>query len=399
VAGWRTNVAQESDMPRTHPPRPAGVFIVVFAYALFAGLWILMSDRAMGVLFSDPAALVQVSMVKGWFFVAVTSLLLYVLVRRLVGQLDAAHQRDLEHQHAQKQAPPMLVAIAEASPDAIFAKDEEGRYLLFNNAAAHFVGKPAEAVIGQDDRAIFPPEQAERIMASERQIRETGQNQTIEEVAQTIGGPTVFLSTRGPLRSADGRIFGTFGISRDITERKRAEDALRSSNATLQKIVDNDVVGIMFWDTRAGRLTNANDAFMNLVGFDRSDMESGELTWQRLTPPEYHALSQEEMVKLLETGRIGPYQKEYFCKDGSRRWLLFAGSSLGADTCVEFCIDIAALKAAETELHRRNAELEHLNRAAIDRELRMIALKREVNAMARAAGRPAPYDTSFADTP
>ncbi len=87
-------------MPRTHPPRPVGVFIVVFAYALFAGLWILLSDRAMGVLFSDPAALVQVSMVKGWFFVAVTSLLLYVLVRRLVGQLDAAHQRDLEHQHA-----------------------------------------------------------------------------------------------------------------------------------------------------------------------------------------------------------------------------------------------------------------------------------------------------------
>jgi PAS domain S-box-containing protein len=252
-----------------------GSFCVVLAYAFFAGLWILLSDRAMGLLFSDPQALVQASMAKGWFFVAVTSLLLYVLVSRLVNRLDVAHQRDLEYQRAQKQAPPMLVAIADASDDAIFAKDEEGRYLLFNNAAARFVGKPAEAVLGKDDRALFPPGQADPIMAVDRRVRESGQTETLEELLQTAAGERYFLAIKGPLRGADCQIFGTYGISRDITERKIAEENIK----------------------------------------------------------------------------------------------------------------------------RRNAELEHFNRVAIDRELRMIALKREVNDMARAAGRPAPYDTSFADTP
>ena len=63
-----------------------GALRVALVYAAFAGLWILLSDRAMGLLWHDPEALVQASMLKGWFFVVVTTLLLYVLVRRLVGQ-------------------------------------------------------------------------------------------------------------------------------------------------------------------------------------------------------------------------------------------------------------------------------------------------------------------------
>ena len=90
------------------------VFGVVLAYAFFAGLWILLSDRAMGLLFSDPDTLVRISMGKGWLFVAVTSALLFFLVRRLVGQIDAAHQRELVHLREQQKPPPMLTAIAES---------------------------------------------------------------------------------------------------------------------------------------------------------------------------------------------------------------------------------------------------------------------------------------------
>ena len=62
-----------------------------------------------------------------------------------------------------------------------------------------------------------------------------------------------------------------------------------------------------------------------------------------------------------------------------------------------FSEDITQRKIAEREIVQRNQELEHFNRAATGRELRMIALKRQVNELARAAGRPAPYDVSFAD--
>ena len=64
----------------------AGVVRIVGIYAVFAALWILLSDRAVGALSDDAARITSVSMWKGWFFVAVTSGLLYLLMRRLVDQ-------------------------------------------------------------------------------------------------------------------------------------------------------------------------------------------------------------------------------------------------------------------------------------------------------------------------
>ena len=79
------------------------VFAVVLTYAFLASVWILLSDRAMAVMVGDAEMLVWVSMAKGWFFVAMTSVLLYFLVRRLVDQLTAAHLHQLELQRERKQ--------------------------------------------------------------------------------------------------------------------------------------------------------------------------------------------------------------------------------------------------------------------------------------------------------
>ena len=226
----------------------AGVFSVVVAYAFFAGLWILLSDQAMWLLFSDQATLERVSMAKGWTFVAITTLLLYFLVRRLVGQLVAAHQRELAFEREREQPPPMLVAIANASSDAIFAKDSEGRYLLFNPAASRFVGKPEEEALGHDDRDLFPADQAEMLMAAGRRVMESGQTETSEEVLDTPEGMKVFLATKGPLRDELGRTFGIFGISRDITARKNAEALLYVSQERLRLLLDHAPAALAMFD-------------------------------------------------------------------------------------------------------------------------------------------------------
>jgi PAS domain S-box-containing protein len=174
-------------------------------------------------------------MLKGWLFVAITSLLLYVLVRRLVGQLQAQHEDEIRRERERQQALEMLSAIAENSQDAIFVKDTEGRYLLFNPAAGRFVGRNSEDVLGLDDRAIFPPEQAELVMVFDRHVQATGQTETNEEVLETPAGSKVFLATKGPLRDSEGGIIGIFGVSRDITKRKQAEDALAARNAELER--------------------------------------------------------------------------------------------------------------------------------------------------------------------
>ena len=179
------------------PSKPSqGALRVALLYAVFAGLWILLSDWAMGLLFRDPESLVWASTAKGWFFVAVTTLVLYVLVARLVGQLNASHQRERAEAEEKWRATQLLAAIVKSSDDAIFAKDDQGRYLLVNNAAARYMGKSAEDLLGHDDRVAFPDEQAALLMAIDRRVFASGQVETNEERLNTAEGERVLATAQ-----------------------------------------------------------------------------------------------------------------------------------------------------------------------------------------------------------
>src|SRR5690606_5565133 len=82
----------------------------------------------------------------------------------------------------------------------------------------------------------------------------------------------------------------------------------------------------------------------------RDEVEAGALSWRALTPPEYVKISEQQLERLRQTGRIGPYEKEYLRKDGSRSWMLLAGASLGDGRFVKYCIDICDRKRIEQAL-------------------------------------------------
>lgn len=117
----------------------------------------------------------------------------------------------------------LLQAVADGTSDAVFVKDRQGRYLLFNAAAAQFVGRPISEVLGRDDTALFDLESAQRVIERDRRIMESGETTTEEEALTVLGITRTFLATKGPYRDANGSIIGIIGISRDITERKQAE--------------------------------------------------------------------------------------------------------------------------------------------------------------------------------
>jgi PAS domain S-box-containing protein len=227
---------QQSSLDPQH-----SVLKAVLVYAAFACAWILFSDEAVRQLFSDPELMMRVSLFKGWAFVAVTAVLLYWLLQR-------AWQRQAQAQAERMATLKLIEIIADASSDAIFAKDLDGRYLLFNRAASRFVGKPADVVIGADDRALFPSAQAEMLRAIDRQVIEENMVRTDEETLAMPDGLRSFRATKGPLHDDQGRVIGIYGISSDITEHRRSEAALRESMEMLRLFVEHAPAAIAMFD-------------------------------------------------------------------------------------------------------------------------------------------------------
>jgi PAS domain S-box-containing protein len=132
----------------------------------------------------------------------------------------------------------LLSTILETAPGPIYAKDLQGRNILANTAVLNVLGKPFSAVVGRTDREILDdPAEAETIMANDRRVMAQGTTQIVEEQIGTREAPQVWLSTKTPLRDAEGVIAGVVGMSIDITERKRSEKRLLAFNAELEASV------------------------------------------------------------------------------------------------------------------------------------------------------------------
>ena len=144
--------------------------------------------------------------------------------REVVGVArDISRRKRAERELSENRA--LLHSIIEGTPDAIYAKDLQGHYTMFNRAAGRDTGKDPGEVLGQDDTFLFPPAEAAEIMANDRWVIEEGTTITFEGPLTTAGGETrTFISAKGVLRNADGEAMGLFGVARDITERKKAEE-------------------------------------------------------------------------------------------------------------------------------------------------------------------------------
>lgn len=131
----------------------------------------------------------------------------------------------------------LLRAVTDNVDDVILVKDLEGRYLTINPGGARLLGMAVEAILGRDDREFFGPEMAAGIRARDREIADSGETRSYEEQVSFGGNMRTFLTLKGPYRDSAGRIIGLIGISRDITERKLADEEIRLLNAELERRV------------------------------------------------------------------------------------------------------------------------------------------------------------------
>jgi two-component system, chemotaxis family, CheB/CheR fusion protein len=190
-----------------------------------------------------------------------------------------------------------------------------------------------------------------------------------------------YLTRIRPYRNHDDRIDGIVATFVDISERKAAEEALRRSEERLRKMVNVEGVGVLTFDA-AGTLLDANDAFLKMSGYGRWEVEAGVLTWTTLTPPEHVEESERQLARMAGSGRIGPYEKPYLCRDGSRSWMMFVGADLGDGTIVVYCLEINDRRRVEADLRQLTETLEErvVERTRIlrNREEQLIAARDEL---------------------
>lgn len=158
----------------------------------------------------------------------------------------------------------------------------------------------------------------------------------------------------------------------EAVERAMAEAESRASDERFRRALDTDAVGVLFF-RHDGTLLRANEAFLGMSGYSREDVESGTMSWRTMTPPEWMEVGNIQMAHFRETGRIGPYEKEYFHKDGRRSWLLVTGSDLGDGTLVAFTIDIQKRKFAEEALRASEERFRALTKSTTNAVFRVNA--------------------------
>jgi PAS domain S-box-containing protein len=154
-------------------------------------------------------------------------------------------------------------------------------------------------------------------------------------------------------------------IFEDITDRKHAEEALQRAHERLLRFIDSNIVGVII-AAADGKVIEANDYYLNLIGFTREEFESGKVNWRTITPAEWLPADEKAIRELREKGTCTPYEKEYQRRDGTRISLILADTMLPGpeEQIAAFALDITESKQAEYSLRENERKLQEAQEMA-----------------------------------
>jgi PAS domain S-box-containing protein len=173
---------------------------------------------------------------------------------------DIGERKRAEAEHAQ------LVAIIESSVDAIYSCDFDGRVLSWNKGAMKLYGWTAEEIIGQPIKRLIPPDRLEKELNILERLRRSEPLDHFETVRLKKDGTKVDVSiTVSPIKDKEGRVIGASKVARDITERKKLEEALRRSEANFRRLL-NKLPAAAYTCDATGLITYFNQQAAQLWG-------------------------------------------------------------------------------------------------------------------------------------
>jgi PAS domain S-box-containing protein len=321
------------------------------------------------VLHTHPIAVVGTGVYDNFYYIPPTEL--------LGGDLPATELRHWmqnlakrkQVEEALKESENKLRSILLSMADLIFIFDDEGRFTLYHSPADEELYVPPEQFIGKKHAEVMPPYLNEL-------FEEAFESNKRGEVAEyeywlEMGGETRGYSAKVSPMFLDGKFRGSVGVIRDITARKRAEEALRESKEKYRLLVENATVTIVV--AQDGMLKFFNPEAMKITGYSREELASKPFIG--LIHPDDREMTVEYYLKFLKGEETPPsYTVRIIGKEGGIKWLESNAVLIiweGRPATLNFLSDITAHKQAEEEIERlyqqtltRAAELAALNRAS-----------------------------------
>ena len=258
-------------------------------------------------------------------------------------QAEAA-LRESEQQYRWKTA--FFEAQVNSALDGILIVDSQGKKILQNQRMIDLWEIPAAIAMDVEDAPQLAwvagqVKNSEEFVEKAAYLQAQPEEVSRDEV-ELINGKC-FDRYSAPVKSREGTYYGRIWTFRDITERKRTE-------ARFHRLVDSNVQSVLFWD-KSGKITGANDAFLNLVHHTREELEAGEINWMDMTPPEHAHRDIRALEEISTGGFCAPYEKEYVLRDGTRVPILLGAAAFddNPNEGVAFILDLTERRQAEME--------------------------------------------------
>ena len=279
--------------------------------------------------------------------------------------IDIDERREAED--ALRRANTLLAAVMEAVPGVVYAKDREGRMIAANRGTVDLVGKPLSEIIGRTDREFLDdPAQGAAVMANDARVMAENRTEALEEEVSFPGGRrAIWLSTKAPFRDADGSVVGLVGSSLNITERKRAEDALRALNADLEReVVERSRERGLIWqlsldllsviDLNSGTFDAVNPAWTAALGWPADEIK-GRL-FSDFAHPDDLSATMAAFDGVRAGNPVMQIENRYRSRSGDWRWLSWVAVPEGGKL-YSVTRDITDEKARQAELEAAQEQL------------------------------------------
>lgn len=241
--------------------------------------------------------------------------------------------------------------LVENASDLIYMIDEKDKVLSLNKAAAMLFGRRPEEVVGKSIFDLFPKEVADGYSRDLKEVFRTGESQTRESKMVAGGRESWINTTLNPVRDPEGKVVAVIGVTRDITQRKQMEEALRESEEKHRAIVENSPNFVFI--IQEGAIQYANKAMCEALSWTVEEFTAPSFNFiEKLIPQQFQALVKENLAKRLSGESIPPYEIYVKTRDGSEIPVIVRAQMIpyhGKPAVVFILGDITERKRAEAE--------------------------------------------------